>query len=115
MQNSIFGLKRSIFGLKRRLLALHLRFERGVLRLQLRFVDPVFGFKRRPQLRKLSLRLQQLLSHRPRLLQPLSARLLLHEGPHALVGHGGGAIAQRWLPLLEYTCCECVLCWQPLR
>ena len=45
-QNSIFGLKRIVFGLKRSLFGLHLRFERGVLRLQLRFVDPVFGFHR---------------------------------------------------------------------
>ena len=38
LQNGIFGLKRSLFGL-------HLRFECGVLRLQLRFVDPVFGLQ----------------------------------------------------------------------
>lgn len=102
--DAIFGLKRRILRLQLRLVYAAFRFERGVF-------DPDL----RPQLRELSLRLQQLLSHRPRLLQPLSARLLLHEGPHALVGHGGGAIAERWLPLLEYTCCECFLCWQPLR
>ena len=127
--DAIFGLKRRILRLQLRLVYAAFRFvdaifglKRRILRLQLRLVYAAFRFERgvfdpdlRPQLRELSLRLQQLLSHRPRLLQPLSARLLLHEGPHALVGHGGGAIAERWLPLLEYTCCECFLCWQPLR
>jgi hypothetical protein len=40
---------------------------------------------------------------RPRpvlLLRAASARLLLHDRPHALVGHGGAAVAKRVLLLL---------------
>ena len=122
------------------------------LQLALQAADQgVFGFKRGIFDPDLRLRMQQLLSHRPRLLQPLhrkrlrirnraqqlqlqlqprpplslllnpaalpvalprrhsvlllllraaSARLLLHDGPHALVGHGGAAVAMRVLLLL---------------
>ena len=50
VDQGVFRLKQRVLALqnlKRSLLGLHLRFERGVLRLQLRFVDPVFGFNGR--------------------------------------------------------------------